>query len=44
MRVQIHRFPMLNRCNETLEVTHQVSKQTLHHQSISQSTNQMVIR
>ena len=40
MRVQIHWFPMSNHCNENLVSIHEVSKQTLHHQSITQ----MVIR
>ena len=40
MRVQIHRFPMSNRCNKNLESIHEVNKQTLHYQTI----NQMVIR
>ena len=40
MRVQIHRFPISNRCNKILVSIHQVNKQTLYHQSITQ----MVIR
>ena len=40
MRVQIHRFPMLNRSNKNLVSIHQVNKCTWHQQSITQ----MVIR
>ena len=39
MRAQIHRFPMSNRCNKNLVSIHQVNKQTLHHQSITQNGN-----
>ena len=40
MQVQIHRFQMSSRCNKNLVSIHQVNKQALHHQSITQ----MVIR
>ena len=40
MRVQIHWFPLSNRCNKNLVSIRQVNKQTLHHLSITQ----MVIR
>ena len=39
MRVQIHRFPMSNRCQNLVSI-HEVNKKTLHHQLITQ----MVIR
>ena len=39
MRVQIHWFPMSNRCNKNPVSIHQVHEQTLH-----QSITQMVIR
>ena len=42
MRVKIHRFPMSNRCNKYLVSNHQVSKQILHHQSITQMVIQWV--